>query len=136
MTNDIELTAYAATLEINTKEPVRGADWEKGLVKFFDLLAKLCREKPVLAIGHIKGFLQLDDQAGSCYFSTTGSSRGTATKGQLSGTASHGKLDFNVLVYGIDKGSVEQITNIAVQALEEDLQADCQVLTLVNPAKQ
>lgn len=136
MTNDVELTAYAATLEIKAEEPIRGADWEKVLVSFFDTLAKLCQEKPVLAIGHIKGFLKLDGQAGSCYFSTTGSSKGTAIQGQLTGVASLGKLDFNILVYGIDKTAVEEIAKNAVQLLEEDLKATCHILSLVNPGKK
>lgn len=136
MAKDAELTAYAATLEINSGAPVQGNKWEQALVSFFDELARLCRERPVLAIGHIKGYLELAGGAGSCYFSTTGSAKGTSAKGQLAGIASRGKLDFNILVYGIDKTTVEQITHQALQLLTGDLQATCTLHSLVNPAKQ
>lgn len=135
MADSPALVAYAATLEIDAFAAVKGEDWQKGLVNFFDNLARLCLEQKVQAIGHIKGFLQLADEAGSCYFSTTGSVKGTSVKGQLDGETSHGKLDFNILVYGLEKATVTRIATEAIQLLEQDLKANCSRRSSVNPAK-
>lgn len=132
MPNDLELTAYAATLEIVAAKSRPGTEWEQALVKFFDTLARLCEEHGVQAIGHMKGFLKLYHEAGYCYFSTTGALTGTQSQGQFNGKASKGTLDFNVLVYGIDQSIVEQISNEAAQHLQHEIQGNYFTLELIN----
>lgn len=135
---DQKLVPYAATLDIVCSNPRTGEDWMEAFVNFFDNLAKDCDNHPLLTIGHIKGFAKLGNEAGSCYYSTTGSQRKTNTNGSFHGEASQGQLDFNVLVYGhgIDKSLVEYVCGGVIKMLQDELQAQCEIRSLVNPPKK
>ena len=69
----------------------------KAIEGFFDNIASTIKG-PEKVIGHIKGFLQLDNQA-YAYFSNVGN-LGTDSTAYGLGSSLTGELDFNILVYG------------------------------------
>lgn len=110
------LVAYSAQLQIDLEKELDTNMWQRELKAYFDSLSYGCEEVSVDLIGHIKGFLSLN-QNGYGYFSTVGAEKGTCVKGNFIGKTSKGVLDFNVLVYG----SEDNIINKMVQEKTDNL---------------
>lgn len=116
------LVPYAVSLILKAQEPLPVVAWEQAGVDFFNALAAGCREKGAAVIGHIKGFLDMGG-AGYFYFSTTGTNQGTGSRGAAAGTAASGRLDLNVLVYGLGEKEIAAVIATAAPFLGQALQA-------------
>jgi flagellar motor component MotA len=128
MQEELEMTAYAALIEISSEHDNSPDKWKRTLTHFFDELTNELHNYGVRIIGHIKGFLDLED-AGYCYFSNTGDLQKTKTVSEIKNYAKNGKITFNVIVYGLEEESIEEIVKNKVEIIEEELQAVCQIIT-------
>jgi hypothetical protein len=125
MANAIELTTFADSINIIAASEYPISLWEEAGINFFNKVVELCEAKGVLAIGHIKGFLSLQN-GGYMYFSSTGKGQETHCKKDAEGKTSIGKFDLNVLVYGLDKETVKNLVNEALSVIKEQLNASYQ----------
>ncbi len=128
MQEELEMTAYAALIEIRSEHDNSPDKWKRTLTHFFDELTDELHNYGVRIIGHIKGFLDLED-AGYCYFSNTGDLHKTKAISEIKNYAKNGKITFNVIVYGLEEESIEEIVKNKVEIIEEELQAVCQIIT-------
>lgn len=127
MAQNPELVAYAAKIEIKRETPLSNREWMDKLCEFFDTLAKSCKENKNVVIGHIKGFLELNN-VGYCYLSTVGNSQGTTVKGDLQGSgSSYGKFDLNVLLYGLDKDVVGSMVQDEIKRLASRIKGNYRI---------
>lgn len=110
-----ELTAYAGKLVLYSAQPLTGTEWEQIGITFLNDIGSSCQEYGSL-IGHIKGFLNLRE-VGYFYLSTVSADQETSSRGEGKGKTSSSYLDFNILVYGIDKAEL----NVLVSRTATDL---------------
>lgn len=122
MSYEPELLAYAADMHIDCTDSSDAGVWFMKAKDFFDGLT-VALKKPGVVIGHIKGFLELDNGA-YAYLSNAGL-LGTDVKAQGEGSAQKGRLGFNVLVYGVESHEVEEKVEQAMAALAKELSAKC-----------
>ena len=118
------LITYAAKLEIILEEKQSDIIWLESLTSYFDSLALGCQGLSVAIIGHIKGFLVLDD-GGYCYLSTVGSEKGTTARNELYGQSCKGLLDFNVLVYGGKENRIKDMVKAETENLANLIDGRC-----------
>lgn len=124
MTEAPELLAYGGTLEIAAPDGIPGSDWQAAVKRFFDLLAKIFQGEPGVIIGHLKGFLRLDN-GGYGYFSNVGSAAGAAVRFEDRGPTAEGGLDFNVLIFGLTEKEAVPLIEVAASSLSGELGAAC-----------
>lgn len=124
MSNELELLAYATSLEIKRTVPAPVDVWKQAVENFFNHAGKKFKEKDGAVIGHIKGFLKFP-QEGYSYFSTVGTKQGTDSRWEAEGEQLEACLDFNVLVYGWQEEEVKVVVENLVDGLEKELGAAC-----------
>ncbi len=124
MRKEPDLIAYAASLEITCENYLPFSIWARAGIYFFNALAWKCEENSDITVGHIKGFLQLEE-FGYFYLSTVGYRQGTHIRGEGKGKAIKGRLDFNVLVYGAEKEAIDSMVDSAVISLGNQLKSKC-----------
>lgn len=115
MDSQKDLIAYAASVTLHLKESVTASEWKDFIERFFESVVKGVMAEGALVIGHVKGFLELDENNYG-YFSTVGTEDGVHYKGELKGEKSIAKLDYNVLLYGLLS---EKVSEIALKSLKE-----------------
>ena len=107
------LSAYAASIKFNAHVAQDTSTWEHLVREFFNYLSYHIKELPQAVIGHLKGYLNLEEK-GYYYFSNVGSQAGTNVIGEASGQIRDARLDLNVLVFNLD---IEQISGLVQQAI-------------------
>lgn len=125
MTKEPQLLAYSAVMNINKNESIDVENWFETAIGYFDGLVKKFK-KPGATIGHIKGFLELENGA-FAYLSNVGNSSGTMSKADGKGYAKNGKLDYNVLLYGWTFAEVDTIVKEQMAIIASQFSCHCQI---------
>lgn len=131
MSNFPCLTAFSAELIIRFENETLKESWQNAIKDLFNNIGTQCKDAGALLIGHIKGFLSFGTDSYYCYFSYVDNNQGISCKEKLKDNLMEGILDFNVLVYGIDKNKVDNIVYNSVQLLQNSLNCKC----ILNPSK-
>ncbi|WP_400208917.1 hypothetical protein [Candidatus Methanomassiliicoccus intestinalis] len=107
-----DFTAYAAQIELELPEPVAASAVQKKLTAFLSLIASECSDNGAYLIGHIKCMVESDH--GFYASSITAPTDAPSVRGEMTDGSTKLSIVVNVLLYGLDKVTVKQITKAAV----------------------
>ena len=116
LTNDF--TAYAAKIGVTLKNPASADSIKKQLISFLSLVASECSDQGAYLIGHIKCIAE--SKEGFYASSITAPTDAPMIKGEMEDGSLSFDIIVNVLLYGLDKLTVKQITKAAVPAVFAD----------------
>lgn len=100
------LEPYAASQRWTASVPA--PPWEVIIADYFEAIARRCRETGPCLIGHIKG-LALFDDGGYLRISVVSSDH-AEVEGRVPPETTSLLLSLNVIVYGIDRDTLERIS--------------------------
>lgn len=100
-------TAYAQELDLTLIAPLSASELQGRIDAFLSELTDSLQSDGCRLIGHIKGLLDAGEN-GHLFFSITSFGEKARYKGELTGEIARAKLALNVVVYGVEKQSVDR----------------------------
>ena len=129
-----DFTAYAAKVNISLKEPVSADSIQRKLTTFLSLIASECSDNGAYLIGHIK--CGVESEKGFYASSITAPTDTPSVRGEMGDGSESLEVIINVLLYGLDKLTVKQITKAAVPVSLSFVDAEIKIWDLESEENQ
>ena len=113
--NHIEPAVFAGKEHLTFSSPISTIELQASLKLFLGDLTKALKHNGCLLIGHIKGLVRARDK-GHLMFSVTSFGTDAHFKGTLTDGAKQAELTINVIVYGVNKNTIETLYRKAFAA--------------------
>jgi len=120
--HEAQATAYAYKETLILEVPLPASELQGRIDAFLSELTRSLQGDGCKLIGHIKGLLEVEGN-GHLFFSVTSFEGKARYKGELTHEIARAKLTINVIVYGVEQGSVERAVR---EGLERHLIKGCQ----------
>ena len=105
--HELHPTVCAQEVGLAFKVPLSANELHSRIDAFVAALTSSLEDDGCRMIGHIKGLLEVEGNK-HLFFSVTSFEEKASYKGELSQEISKAKLTINVIVYGVEQGSVER----------------------------
>ena len=113
--NHSDPTVFADKEHLTFSSPISAIKLQARLDTFLDDLTKSLKHNGCLLIGHIKGLVSTRDK-GHLMFSVTSFTTDAHFKGTMAGSLKQAELTINVIVYGVDNNTIQNLYREAFAA--------------------
>ena len=113
--NHVAPAVFADKEHLTFSSPISAIELQARLDTFLCYLTRALKHNGCLLIGHIKGLVRVRDK-GHLMFSVTSFTAGVHFKGTMTDSIKQAKLTINVIVYGIDKITIQNLYREAFAA--------------------
>ncbi len=110
------LLGYSARLEVAYNDPVQPGAFSGAMESMMAKIGHGCVDAGVTLIGHIKGMAEAGEQ-GFLAMSVTKNDASVNVKGGIEGVVSRVEITLNVIVYGLEEATVDDIVRGTIPQL-------------------